>query len=411
MGRGVVRLARCIYEDVHGRRVKVQRGTRIEDRRFPPHTSLETLIQVRNDIEDRLAVGASGPTRLGTLAADVTACLPTIATPRARQTADTMLQHWIAAETQVQGTTTTFGALPRSAITSLQVRTALAAFGSRFAPKTVKELRRLLSWIYTTLDGAEARNPVRSVKGPRVRYDDARGIDYAIIERIFAAMPDRGRAEKGQDRPTVNLTKLRLRVMAYTGLHQSEVAKLRPRDLNLAHRRLWIHPRVKGAGADGAWHALTEHGIAALRAFAEAPAFGPFSTRSMATSWGVAVAHAKAAWQRTETAPWPLLADARPYDLRHSFGTAVYLSGGDIRAAQEMLRHRQGSTTDRYTRAGVTARVSAAALALDAFLPRATPTDDPESVTNRPPMAQRAARLAETRGKGSRPNSAKKARK
>ena len=52
--------------------------------------------------------------------------------------------------------------------------------------------------------------------------------------------------------------------------------------------------------------------------------------------------------------------DLRPYDLRHSMGTAIYLETGDIRAAQAILRHRQISTTLRYTHAGVSARVTQA---------------------------------------------------
>lgn len=396
MARGHERLARGVYADRHGRRVKVQRGARVLEARFPPATPLDILIRARKDLEDQLAQPATGRLRAGTLAADVAACLPTIATPRSRQTAESLLGHWLAAETQLQGAPFTFGELPRAAITPLQVRIALAGFASRFSPKTVKELRRLLGWVYTTLDGPEGRNPVRGVKGPRVRYDDPRGIDYAIIQRIFDAMPDRGRAEKGKERPDVSLTKIRLRVMAYTGLHQSELAKLRPQDLDLARRRLWIHPRVKGAGTEGAWHALTDHAIEALRDFATAPAFGRFSTRSMSKSWAVALRGARAEWQRTERTPWPVNADARPYDLRHSFGTAVYLAEGDIRAAQEMLRHRQGSTTARYTRAGVTARVESAVSALGAFLPRATPTGDPTSVTKRPPMTRRQPNQRDT---------------
>lgn len=408
MGRGVVRLARCIYSDIHGKRVKVQRGDAIEDRRFPPQTSLETLIKVRNDIEDRFAVGMPSTVRQGTLAADVAACLATMASRPARRDAATMLGYWLHATTTAHGTEMTFGDLPRADITPMMVRTQLAKFtlmthpagGRRFSPATVKELRRLLGWVWTTIDGADARNPVRAVKGPRVRYDDPRGIDYAIIERIFAAMPDRGRPQDGPAggrrgktaRPTTGLTKIRLRVMAYTGMHQIELARLTPRDIDIKGRRVWIHARIKGAGAEGGWHALLDQAVEALRDFVAAKAWGRFSTRSMSTSWNGAIIRARAAWEADPAhrgEPWPVHADARPYDLRHSMGTAIYLETGDIRAAQAILRHRQGSTTDRYTRAGVPRRVGAAIAALNATfsgLPRTTPTEHPESDAECTPM-------------------------
>ena len=52
---------------------------------------------------------------------------------------------------------------------------------------------------------------------PRVRYDEPRGIAYDLIEELFTYMPDRGMPVKGGTVPDVSLTKLRLRVMAYTG--------------------------------------------------------------------------------------------------------------------------------------------------------------------------------------------------
>lgn len=404
-------------------RVKVQRGAQVEDRRFPPATPLETLIRVRNDIEDRFASVAPSRLRQGTLAADVAACLATMTSRAAQRDAETMLGYWLRATTTVHGVDVALGDLPRSEITPLMVRAQLAKFtlmtsplgARRFSPKTVKELLRLLGWVYTTIDGADARNPVRAVKGPRVRYDDPRGIGYDVIERIFAALQDRGRPQDGPPggrrgkttRPALSLTKIRLRVMAYTGLHQIELARLTPRDVDLKGRRLWIHPRVKGAGAEGAWHALVDPAVEALRDFVAAKAWGRFSTRSMAKTWNRALERARAAWEadpEKRGEPWPVHEDARPYDLRHSMGTAVYLETGDIRSAQAILRHRQGSTTDRYTRAGVPQRVSTAITALNtafAAVPRATPTENPGSATGCTPMplSEPAAAVGAARGR------------
>lgn len=356
------------------------------------HTPLEALRVTRDALIDELTDTPSAR-RAGTLAADVVACLATLRPGPHKRDTETLLAHWTAAEaTLPTGERVPFGELPRAAVTPLHVRTALATFGARFAPKTVRELRRVLAWIWSTLDGPDARNPVRAVPAPRVRYDDPRGIDYAIIRRILEALPDRGRPEKGQRRPAVNLTKIRLAVMAFTGMHQAEVGRLEPPHLDLARSRVWIAPRKKGAGSPGAWHELTAPAVDALRAFAEADAFGPFSARSMAHAWRRACRTAAARWTAEHPGePWPLRDDARPYDLRHSFGTAVYLATGDIRAAQAMLRHRQTSTTDRYTRAGVAPQVRRAVAALDVAL--AVPTDSAKpgagSVTKRPPTSRR----------------------
>jgi len=411
------RVATGIYVDVHGYSVMVQRGGARVERRFPLGTPLEELRTTRRGLIGELEEGREvRRARLGTLAADVATCLGTLPAGKHRDGAAVLLDHWLQAPIVVDGAATTFGAVPRHALTPVQIRTQLATFLStthpdgrrRFAPKTVKELRRLLAWVYVTLDGADGRNPVRAVKAPRVVYDDSRGIDYPILERIFAAMPDRGRPQDGpaggsrrgaRRRPTVSLSKIRMRVMAYTGLHQVELARLRPRDVDLAQRRLWIHPRRKGSGSRGAWHRLTTPAVQALRAFVAANAFGPFDARSMARVWRHAVTAARDAWEtehadQAEPPPWPVADDARPYDLRHSVGTATYLATGDIRAAQAILRHRQLSTTERYMQAGISARAEAARDALErawAALPQSPSTRAGHSVPDRPPVTTKRA--------------------
>ena len=39
----------------------------------------------------------------------------------------------------------------------------------------------------------------------------------------------------------------------------------------------------------------------------------------------------------------------RPYDLRHSYGTALYRAGGDTRLVKEVLGHSDTRMTERYT--------------------------------------------------------------
>ena len=50
----------------------------------------------------------------------------------------------------------------------------------------------------------------------------------------------------------------------------------------------------------------------------------------------------------------------RPYDLRHSYGTAMYRLTGDEHAVQQLLGHAKIEMTHRYTLGGVDARLRAA---------------------------------------------------
>ena len=100
----------------------------------------------------------------------------------------------------------------------------------------------------------------------------------------------------------------------------------------------------KGKGTKGQTIPLTPSGLAALRRFDELECWGPFSTSPM--------------WQSFQRACSTLgLTGLRPYDFRHSFGTAVYAASGDLRATQQLLGHASRTTTDRYTLAAVPERL------------------------------------------------------
>lgn len=206
---------------------------------------------------------------------------------------------------------------------------------------TVCKRLRALENLFTVLDGKRAYNPVREVPEPTEPDAEPRGLSYAVVDRILEQMAP-------------SQTRARLRVMAYTGLAQVEIAGIKPRDLDLAGGTVLVRRRRKGRGgkmAPPALHPLTAEGVAAFREFKRWGCWGDFSRSSM---W--------AAFQRAARAAG--YTGLRPYDFRHSYGTAVFRSTGDLAATQGMLRQRSGVTTLRYVAAAIAPR---ARLAAEAF--------------------------------------------
>jgi len=170
--------------------------------------------------------------------------------------------------------------------------------------------------------------------------------------------------------------------------------RLRPDHVDWMGKSLYVPGREKGRGTRGRRVPLLPEGLKALRALDQHDGWGPFSTSSVHKSFLVACSHVKqelaaqqaprerdaheaethsrehaafrAACKRVIKAaakagsPVPSLDGVRPYDLRHSFGTAVYRASGDIRATQELLGHSAPALTARYTLGAVDDRLKAA---------------------------------------------------
>lgn len=129
-----------------------------DSERYPLGTPLDALMRARKAFR-REVQETPGPSRRGTLAADVSAYLATLPKGRTRDDAETLLDHWKDA-----------GFFDRSpdAITSAEIAAHVKTFlvmtrdgKTRFAPKTVKELRRLLGSVYIHTQGKGGSNPVR----------------------------------------------------------------------------------------------------------------------------------------------------------------------------------------------------------------------------------------------------------
>ena len=349
-----VRLATGVFSDPWGVSVIV-RG---KEHRYPLGTPIEQLRRDRRELVD--AAGAT-PSRRGTLAAGIAAYLETVPDEgRRRKDKATLLQHWLDAG---------LGPLAMDGVQPIDLRKQMATW-SGFAPQTRVALRQALSAVYNAVNGRTGYNPVRDVPRPRVRYDEPRGISYDLIEQLFTYMPDRGSPVKGGHVPTVSLTKLRLKVMAYTGLTPAMLKRVEPRDFDPKAKTLFVRPRQKGQGVDAATLPLLDDGVAALKALAKAGAFGTFNTRSVSYVWGGAVTKMRQAWESDQATkrtpkPWPLPENVRPYDLRHSFGTLILATTGDLEATANLMRHSTLQQTRRYAQAASALRAARAVAAVN----------------------------------------------
>lgn len=200
------------------------------------------------------------------------------------------------------------------------------------AAQSVNKRRTALMDFFTRLNGKAAPNPVDDTDLCTPPADKARGIPYAVIEQVFAAMPP-------------SKSKARAMVLAYTGIPQIQIAQIEPHDVNLVEASVSLPGRHKGDGTEAVVLPLNAFAIDAFKMMAREEAWGAFTCPPLLRAF-------KRACRRT-------LGHARftAYDLRHSFGSEIYRSTGDIKAAQHLLQHSTSRLTDRYTRAAVDGRL------------------------------------------------------
>jgi integrase/recombinase XerD len=143
-----------------------------------------------------------------------------------------------------------------------------------------------------------------------------------------------------------------LETLYATGCRVSEVAGLRPVDLDLTSGTA----RCIGKGNKERRVPLGSHAVAALSRYMEQDRPALVARRPETTAvfvsksgralsriglWTIVKRHAQAAG---------LHAEVSPHTLRHSFATHLLAGGADLRVVQEMLGHASIATTQIYTR-------------------------------------------------------------
>lgn len=317
----------------------------------------------------------------------------------------------------------------RTEIRQADILTQLAAWESAGVAISTRNHRlRAIRMLYDVLDAddEDAKNPAGKIKKTPEVTNDERGVPYALIERILAALPERryertltaaaakaihaamqapernasalarqygvsetmvrkiGRREGFDDWESASQMRARLRVMAYTGLPPAQMMRLRTSDVDLVAKTVRVLPRRKGKGVKTRVLPLLEEAVDAFKDFIAANAWGTFWASSMQRSFDRAkvkvMKELRAELPAAEAEPiCAALEIMRPYDLRHSFGTAAMARSSDLKGVKELMLHGDIRTTERYVGAAVTAVAERTRDALQASFPtrRMAPTDGP----------------------------------
>lgn len=338
---------RRIYRHRAGWRAVVSRGRGQTPsiRHFPLDTSSATMQSWRED--ERAALRLTRKTRasMGTFEGDARRYLRSVQALTTYKTREVDIERWIKI----------FGTRRRDSITTSEIRAwrdrwmkeprGKAADGTPLAPyaaSTINHWLRALSNLWTVLDGRRAPNPVRDV--PEVTEPDPlpRALTFETIEAILSQITDRARPSPGKsNKGTKSQTLARLRVVAYTGLTYAQLGLLTPADVDLTAATMLVRSRAEGKGSKPQRLPLHPEAVKAFQTFAELDCWGPFSGASVRKTFLLAVKKARATGVVIPD-------DVRPYDLRHSWGTAVVAATGSREAAKDLLSHRSTRTTRRY---------------------------------------------------------------
>jgi integrase len=240
----------------------------------------------------------------------------------------------------------------RDTISPLEIRTQLEKWRQTLSASSVNKRRTALMSFYTRLNGRSGYNPVRDVAKYPEEEEMRAQHPYTILRVLSFMRPSKTRA--------------RLMVILTTGWPHAQLKRLRPEHLRLDQARAYVTPRRKGKGRKGVWLPLLPAAVQALRVFQQWDCFTPldketgkpkpFSHSSMHSRFAHALGKLNAHRAKLKLPPLSI----HPYDIRHTFGTALAHRMTDERAIQELMLHSRIEQTRRYTEAATQGRVERA---------------------------------------------------
>lgn len=338
------------------------RGERVYEQ-WPLDTPLSEILEWQKDARAQLRI-TQPAVQAGTLQADVARYLK-LASVQAMPTFGERQQHleeWCAY----------FARRRRRSIRPLELEERRDELLRVLAPASVNKRLRALSNVWTKLDGRRAPNPVREVTECEETSAAPRAIPYDIIDAILAEMPEtaigvRKDGTRTAGKPRKNDAKIICTIYAYTGLAPEQLKTLERPCVDLEAATLLLVPRRKGKKPRAAGGRGLAQLVPLLPTAVEA--FRQFDARQL---WGVRFSNSTVHRSFTSAAARLGFDGLTPYDLRHSFLTALYQETRDLRVTGVFGGHRSEATTKRYTIAAVAPQLQEAVDKLRARLASTT---------------------------------------
>ncbi len=265
------RIALGVYRDQWGLSATVKVDDTQREKRFPIGTSLRTVRDWQNAM--RVALRVAVPRRpRGNLKTDAARYLEGVTAMPSFRERERNIGFWVEE----------FGERRRDSIGTDEIARILQRWErDGYAASTLNHRRGALMHLWRTLDGKKAANPVADIPRYREPRPEPRGLSWDEVDGILAVMPDRGQPRAGKPLDDASKTKARLAVMAFTGLTQSQLKKLRPEDVSWRESAVRAPARHKGQGASSQVLPVTRRGLEALAQFAELDCWGHFSNPSL----------------------------------------------------------------------------------------------------------------------------------
>lgn len=226
------------------------------------------------------------------------------------------------------------------ALTPTEVRAYLSALrNAEYSKPTVARKLATLRSFYKFLVrvGEIEASPVSVVRTPRLDKRLPKCLDVEEVERLLSA-PDPSTVLGARDRAI-------LETLYSAGLRISELVGLNIEDLDEFSEAV----RIRGKGRKERIAPLGGPAIEAIRAYLELrgrPGHGPlFVNKNDRRLSGRSVRRKLDRYLQVAGLPVHI----SPHALRHSFATHLLNAGADLRSVQELLGHRNLSTTQIYT--------------------------------------------------------------
>ncbi len=312
-GRRRVRVAEGIYRDRHGLAATVKVNGVQREMRFPAGTPLKTIRAKRDELRASLRTVPAGERH--TLAHDAARYLHQVS---AELVSIADRRHHIDLWTACFGHIRTLELPQHTAALNDQLRRWRESRSASACNHRRDALTNLVKTLYGRRAAAEFLDLVRFAPPP----PQPRWIDRTHIADVL-----------GQLTPG-SKTVVRLRLMHWTGMRPSQMARLQPEDFRLNEPTPFVVvPRGKGGRL--AAIPLVGEGMKAAREFTAARAYGRWSCPSAN----------KALERAARKAGRPAFT---VYQIRHSFATGLRRTGSDVADIQDLYGHTDPETTMIY---------------------------------------------------------------